>query len=119
MTRQAPGLYWVAPSSPAGLFRWFYLKRQIEKHWHLAIEWRRARPEDWPSKPMGGEFAHARHWGYGYVSEQGSKLLFVVPRGWEEPEWELAEFDRALKQWRRLGYFEPLSPNWTMPAYRQ
>lgn len=89
----------------------------MEAHWLDDLTWRWADETDWPAgKPLLGDFAHARNGGFGFVADTGSSRLFAVPRGWEEPEWQVAEIRGG--RWRDLGFFEPWSPTWVMPAPR-
>lgn len=115
MTKEIPELRWVGPSGLAALFRRPDLRRTMETHWRDDLIWRWAEGADWPaSRPLLGDFAHAKRGGFGFVANAGSSRLFAVPRGWGEPEWELAEV-RADGRWRNLGLFEPWSPTWVRP----
>ena len=78
--------------------------------------WHRAEPRDWPPEhSLVGDFFYAKRDGYGFVTERGSKKLFIVPRGWSEPEWAFGELDLVDGRWRHIGNFEPASPMWTLP----
>ena len=116
MTEAVPELRWVAPFTLAAVLERSDLRLTMEAYWRDALRWRWAEREDWPSKTLlTGDFAHAKKGGFGFVASLGPKQLFAVPRGWEEPEWELAEITVADGKWRDLGYFEPWSPTWVRP----
>lgn len=116
MTKAVPELSWVAPFTLAALRERSDLRLTMEAYWRDALSWRWAEREDWPPETvLAGDFAHAKKGGYGFIAGVGSKQLFAVPRGWEEPEWELAEVSAAGGKWRDLGYFEPWSPTWVRP----
>jgi hypothetical protein len=120
MTKEIPELRWVGPPSLAGLFARSELRRSIEAYWRDDLTWRWAEAADWPAGKLSlGDFAHARKGGFGFVADTGSSRLFVVPRGWEEPEWEAAEIRLADGRWRDLGFFEPWSPTWVRPEPRR
>lgn len=115
MTNEIPELRWIAPFGPAALFSRSGLRRSLETHWRDELTWRWAVDADWPAnRLLMGDFAHAKRGGFGFVADTGSGRLFAVPRGWEEPEWELAEIG-ADGRWRDLGLFEPWSPTWVKP----
>ena len=116
MTNEVPALWWAAPLGLAGLRKRSDLRRSMEAYWRNTLDWRWSEPADWPSTtPLWGNFSHAKKGGFGFVADLGSKRLFAVPRGWEEPEWQLAEISSADGRWRDLGCFEPWSPSWVRP----
>lgn len=115
MTKDIPELQWVPPFSRTALVSRSALRRSIETHWRNELIWRWATDADWPANGLLiGDFANAKKDGFGFVADTGSGRLFAVPRGWEEPEWELAEIG-ADGRWRELGLFEPWSPIWVRP----
>ena len=60
--------------------------------------------DDWPHQWfIRSDFRFARRGGFGFVVEVGGERLFLVPRGWDEPEWGLAIYDLENHQWRDLG----------------
>ena len=116
MTKDVPGLWWIAPSGLAALFGRSDLRRSAEACWLARLNWRRSERDDWPPKwRLAGDFVRAKAGGFGLVADLGSKRLFVVPRGWDEPEWALAELNLVDGRWRDLGHFEPWSPTWIRP----
>ena len=117
MTKAVPELRWASTFSLEALFKQAVIRQSMEAHWLDSLDWRWAERSDWPRKTLLiGDFAHAKKGGFGFVTEVGTKRLFAVPRGWAEPEWELAEFSLADRRWRDLGYFEPWSPTWVRPT---
>ena len=115
MTEAVPGLRWLAPFILAVVSERSDLRRSVEVYWQDSLDWRWAESDDWPSEwRVTGDFAHAKNGGFGFVANLGSKRLFAVPRGWSEPEWELAEVGEG-GHWRDLGYFEPWAPTWVWP----
>ena len=116
MSKDAPGLFWVAPFTPTALFHRREFRKAIEAYWMESLTWRLVESQDWPAEQtLIEDFFHARRDGYGFVTERGSKKLFIVPRGWSEPEWALGELDLIEGRWRHIGNFEPASPMWTLP----
>ena len=119
MTKEVPELRWVPTLSLAASLNWADIRRSVEAHWRSDRNWRWAGHGDWPTnKMLLGNFAHAKKGGFGFIADVEGKRLFAVPRGWDEPAWELAEISLADGRWRNLGYFEPWSPRWVMPARR-
>lgn len=119
MTAEAPELWLIPKLSLAAFLNRTDIRRSVEADWRSDLSWRWADRGDWPTNTMlFGAFAHAKRDGFGFIADVEGKRLFAVPRGWDEPEWELAEIKLADGRWRTLGYFEPWSPTWVMPALR-
>jgi hypothetical protein len=119
MTKDVPELWWAAPPGLTALLKRSDLRRSVEAYWLAGLNWRWAAPDDWPPGwRLTGDFRHAEDGGFGFVTDLGSKRLFVVPRGWDEPEWALAELNLADGRWRDLGCVEPWSPTWIRPEQR-
>ena len=107
---------WVPPSFTAGLFRRAELEKALLCFRNQALNWRRASANDWPRGWfIGSDFRFARRIGAGFTVEIGSEKLFLVPRGWDEPEWGLAVYDIQRCLWRHLGDIEPTPEKWNFP----
>jgi hypothetical protein len=54
--------------------------------------------------------------GTGYVAEAGDERLFLFSRDWfgwpDPPEWGLASFNNASRQWHLWGSFDALPSSW-------
>jgi len=106
-------LRWVPPFGVGGLFHREELDAAVKRFRSLPLLWRWASATDWPRhRFIGSDFRFARRGGFGFVVEVGQERLFLVPRGWEEPEWGLAVYDLQQDQWRDLGDFEPAAEHW-------
>ncbi len=117
MTMTAAGFWWEAPSSLTAIFERQSIQSAFERYLGQELRWRSATVEDWPQQePLTGDsFSVARQDGFGWVVEVDATRLFLVPRGFDSPEWSLAEFDVPHDKWRLLGDFEPLANNWSVP----
>ena len=108
--------WWVPPFSGAGLFRRAELDAAVKRFRNLPLHWRWASLDDWPHQWfIRSDFRFARRGGFGFVVEVGRERLFLVPRGWDEPEWGLAIYDLEKHQWRDLGDLEPAAEQWVFP----
>ena len=107
---------WLPPFSLVGLFRRAELRRAVQKFRSFDLEWRWASANDWPRKRfIGDDFKFARRHGFGFVVDVGSERLFLVPRGFDDPEWGLAAYQVEKDQWCDLGYIEPTPEHWWFP----
>ncbi len=110
---------WIAPRSFSALFNRSALRRPVEANVAQPLDWRRAEPDDWPvAAGSQDDFRHAREGGFGLVAQTASKRVFLAPRGWESPEWALADADHDGSGWRDLGCIEPLPVHWGLPEGR-
>ena len=80
------------------------------------IQWRWAGPSDWPSKISGRDFKLAKQEGFGFVTEIHGLRMFLIPRGFDWPEWAIASHDERTGSWTRLGCLEPEPYGWFLPA---
>jgi hypothetical protein len=111
--------WWVPPFSLAGLFHRQELDAIVKRFRGLPLHWRWASQDDWPPRRfIGSDFRFARRGGFGFVAEVDEERLFLVPRGWDEPEWGLAVYDLQQNQWRDLGDLEPAAVDWIFPEPR-
>jgi hypothetical protein len=109
--------WWVAPLSIEGLFRASEIDRTVKRLRELHLQWRWASANDWPQRWwIGSDFRFARRGGFGFAVDIGDERLFLVPRGWEEPEWGLASYDVQQGRWRDLGDLEPTPEYWVFPT---
>jgi hypothetical protein len=112
--------WWVPPFSLAGLFHRDQLGAAVKRFRNMPLHWRWASPSDWPrNRFIGSDFRSARSGGFGFVVEVGQERLFLVPRGWDEPEWGLALYDLQQDEWRNLGDFEPAAEQWVFPEPKE
>jgi hypothetical protein len=112
--------WWVPPFSAAGFCRRAELDAAVTRLRNLPLHWRWASSDEWPSRWLiGSDFRFARRGGFGFVVEVGRERLFLVPRGWDEPEWGLAIYDLEQHQWRDLGDLEPAGEQWVFPDPRE
>lgn len=96
------------------------LDTAVKRFRDLHLLWRWASPDDWPHQRfIGSDFRFARRDGFGFVVEVGQERLFLVPRGWDEPEWGLAAFDLEHHRWRNLGDLEPAAEHWEFPDVKE
>jgi hypothetical protein len=105
---------WSPPFSFAGVLRQHSLKAHFDDLLDISLSWRRAEKADWPKGRLNSDHRFARKGGFGWVASTDQEILFLVPRGWLEPEWGLSSFGNS--QWQHLGNFEPLPKNWSVPA---
>ncbi|MEM6857359.1 MAG: hypothetical protein AAF559_05770 [Pseudomonadota bacterium] len=111
---------WIPPYSLSGLFRRTELRRKVQEIRNLALDWRWASANDWPRMHfIGDDFRFARRHGFGFVAEVGSERLYLVPRGFDDPEWGLAAYLIDGEQWCALGYIEPRPGHWRFPEPHQ
>jgi len=111
---------WVPPFSLAGLFHREQLDAAVKRYLSLSLHWRWAEPADWPvQRFVGSDFRFARRGGFGFVVEVDQERLFLVPRGWDEPEWGLAVYDLQQNQWRDFGDLEPAATHWAFPEPKE
>ena len=109
--------WWVPPLNIEGLFRRAELDRTVKRLRSLQLRWRWASAHDWPRQWLiGSDFRFARKGGFGFAVDVEHSRLFLVPRGWDEPEWGLASYDVQHNQWRDLGDLEPAPEHWAFPA---
>ena len=111
---------WVPPLNLEGIFHPEELDDAAKRLRELPLHWRWATASDWPRKRLiGGDFRHARKGGFGFTVEVAAERLFLVPRGWDEPEWGLASYNVKLNRWRDLGDFEPAPAHWIFPTVEE
>jgi hypothetical protein len=111
---------WVPPFSVAGIFHREELNAAVKRFGNLPLHWRWASPEDWPARRfIGSDFRFARRGGFGFVVEVDMVRLFLVPRGWDEPEWGLATYDLQQNRWLDLGGLEPAAEHWVFPEPKE
>lgn len=111
---------WTRPLNLDGLFRHGELGEEVRKLRDLPLRWRWASSGDWPRQRLiASDFRHARKGGYGFIVEIADQRLFLVPRGWDEPEWGLASYNLKLKTWRDLGDLEPAPEHWIFPTVEE
>ena len=111
---------WVPPFSVAGIFHRQELEHAVSRFRNIPLQWRWASPGDWPpQRLMSRDFRFARRGAYWFVVEVDQVRLFLVPRGWDEPEWGMAAYDREKKQWRDLGDLEPAAEQWDFPEPKE
>ncbi|NYH97213.1 hypothetical protein [Novosphingobium marinum] len=114
------GSRWIPPFSFDGLFHRKLLNAKVKQLRDQPLHWSWARSSDWPRQRMiGSDFQHAREGGFGFVVEVATDRIFLVPRGWEEPEWGLASYDLERERWRDLGDFEPAPEHWIFPEAKE
>lgn len=112
--------FWAPPPTLSGLVRRAELKRQIQIYVAQPLDWQWSESRDWPdARRVRGDFRRAREGNYGFVAVLGSKRVFLVPRGFETPEWALADTDLTGLEWRDLGDIEPAPVDWSFPPLRQ
>jgi hypothetical protein len=105
---------WTPPFSLMGIFRRDDLWAKFGPLFETSVDWRPARMADWPDGYLNSDHRFARKGGFGWVTAVGDEKLFLVPRGWLEPEWGLSSFTDG--RWTHLGSFEPLPKSWKVPA---
>lgn len=111
---------WDPPFSLAGLFRRAELDAAVKGLCNLPLKWRWASPGDWPRQWfIGSDFRRARRGGFGFVVEVDTQRLFLVPRGWDEPEWALGAHDLQQHRWCDLGDLEPAAEHWMFPDVKE
>ena len=112
--------WWVPTFTLAGLFHRQELDATVKRFCSLPLHWRWASPDDWPpQRAIGSDFRFARRGGFGFVVEVDKERLFLVPRGWDEPEWGLAVYDLQQGHWRDLGDLEPGAEHWVFPEPKE
>lgn len=90
---------------------------KVRDYISLVIQWRWAVADDWPRGFfIGSDFRFARKHAFGFAADIGAERLFLVPRGWLEPEWAFATLDTTTGRWRELGKLEPAPEGWGFPA---
>lgn len=62
------------------------------------------------------DFKLAKRDEFGFVAEVEGVRVFLVPRGFDWPEWGLASYDEQAGSWTRLGSLEPAPYGWFLPA---
>lgn len=113
-------LRWTPPFNLDGLLRRDQLSEIVRKLRDLPLRWRWAYASDWPrQRRMASDFRYARKGGFGFTVEVAGERLFLVPRGWDEPEWGLASFSPELGIWRDLGDLEPTPEHWILPSLEE
>ena len=108
--------YWVPPFTVGGLLRRKPIRQAVNDLLNSTIQWRWARAQDWPYCVSGSDFKLAQLEEFGFVAEVDGALFFLVPRGFDWPEWALARHDPKAGSWTRLGYLEPAPYGWFLPA---
>ena len=111
---------WTAPLNLDGLRHSAELRGFVGDLRALPLHWRWASANDWPPKRLiAGDFRFARKSDFGFTTEFEEQKLFLVPRGWLEPEWGLASYNLHTLNWRDLGDFEPVPEHWTLPTLEE
>jgi hypothetical protein len=111
---------WVPPLNLDGLLHRAEISEIVRRLCDSTLHWRWASASDWPHNlRIAGDFRFARSGGFGFIVEIASERFFLVPRGWEEPEWGLASYDFRLGHWRDLGDLEPTPEHWTFPTVEE
>jgi hypothetical protein len=96
------------------------MKRGFLERAELALEWREARKDEWPTEgALSDDLDWIRQTGTGFVSEINSEKLFLFERDWsgwpDPPGWGLASQSRSDLKWQVWGSFEPLPETWKVP----
>jgi hypothetical protein len=113
-TKEEP--YWVPPFTVRGMLKQTRIRQAVNDLLNRTIQWRWARPSDWPTNLRGHDFRLAQRDKFGFVSEVDGVRIFLVPRGYDWPEWALASHDEQSGNWTRLGSLEPAPNGWFLPA---
>lgn len=113
-TKEEP--YWTPPFTVLGLLKQKSIRRAVNGLLDRTIQWRWAGPSDWPSKISGSDFKLAKREGFGFVTEIDGLRVFLIPRGFDWPEWAIASHDERTGSWTRLGCLGPEPYGWFLPA---
>lgn len=107
--------YWVPPFTVRALLGRRPIRQAVNDLLDRTIHWRCAGRSDWPSNVSGSDFKLAKRDEFGFVTEVEGARVFLVPRGFDWPEWALASYDEQAGSWTGLGSLEPTPYGWFLP----